>query len=258
MASPENLATKPRERKRTTSRLDRVTVDYFRTIPGPRNKHLNRICKTLARQARQVPGEGPLPVPEFLRELGLEVPSWYEYQYDRDRQAKRDADDAAAKAGWEKAAVEARKAKKEHAALAAKLAEALAHAQKDHKKEAREREERERLELELAAEDELEAYLRELKRTATICQSSPRSKPVFKNQPTQHPHPAELENRSPRLSKLVLLASVRCLSSLERVAREATPETPTMALEDELEKLLGLLAPAPSKPRKKLWWLDMS
>lgn len=238
--------------RKTTLRLPpeaRAIADQLpqRTL----NKAVTSLLLLVGRQRRALDGVGPDAVPSFLRKLGAEVPSWYEYQHDRDKAAKAADDDKAARESWKGAA--AYKAKLKRAALSARLKESWAHAQRDQGEEERQRAEVERLELEEVAR----AYQEELKRTATVQKPSPKLEGIF-TQTKAQTHPGELEKRSPRLSKLVLLASVRCLSFLTLLASETLPDATTEALEAALEARLELSpAPAP-KARKRLWWLDLS
>jgi hypothetical protein len=255
-----NILASP-ARKATTIRLSRTTRHIARQLPQKTlNKALEELLLLVGQQLHLLDGKGPRTVPEFLRALGADVPSWYEYQHDRDKAAKRAQDDEAARRSWD--TVPAYKEQKKKEALAAKLAEAWAHAIRDHEAEEKQRTEKERAEQELAAQIERERI--EHTKT-TVCPKhliwlnfGVRKSEFSRFSETAPAHPAELNKRSEKLSKLVLLASIYCETFLTIIAQDATPETPTIELEERLERRLGIVRDEAEKPCKPRYRRDSS
>jgi len=229
-----NLATKPRKIKTTVYFLPEVYDALRESKRATRTGEINATYLALARQKRQLPGVGPRAIPEFLGFVGIESDIPPEYQYTaKERELLRVEQAKMVGAPWTFPKVQELPALEVVQELPA---------------------------LEVVQElPALEVVQDVLCTKLLYLQTFPRPNTSNFHFCATAPHPDELEKRSRKLSALVKQAKEHCPKRLNLIAQAATPNTPTIDLETDLEAAVSLeTLPALVPARKGSKWRNLS
>ena len=237
MASPEIIASTPVINKPVTDHLLPEVLDFYDTFGTTRSAAINYVSLIVARQSRKLQGVGPRPLHEFAALLGFEADLPPEYEYTA-KERERFRLESLKMVGAHYPKVEQ---------LVEPQVEQLVEPQ-----------------VEQLVEPQVEQLVEpQVEQLDVVCskllylQHFPR--PNRSNFDfSSAAHPQELENRSRKLSQLVAKAKETCRSSLERVAKFATPETPTIDLETDLEASIDFYGFRAETAGKKRLWRDLS